>query len=156
MIKETVAIKLTDEYKENALTLIDNTINKVSKLSGVELNDSDKRKIKNLTLDQINVNVSNKSNCKTLWVFNIESSVPVLLEKEKSLPKMGALIPESEQVGSYKMKSNLTWTFNKENDSNGGINKENFEKQVLHMLLEDIETAAFYGALSYVGDVNEY
>lgn len=156
MIKEIVKVKLDKEYKDKALSLIDETINKVSELSGVSLEDKDKRKIRNLTLDQVNVNVSHRINSKTIWVFNIEDSLPVIVEREEGLPKMGALMPENEQVGSYKMKPNLTWTFNKKNDSDDGINEEDFKRRVLEMLLEDIETAAFYGTLSYVGDVNEY
>lgn len=156
MIKETVKVKLNDDYKSKALLLIDDTIEKVAELNGAVLERKDKSKIKNLALDQVNVNVSHRANCKTLWVFNIEDSLPILLEEEKSIPKMGALMPDSEQVGSYKMKPNLTWTFNRQNDSKGGINKKEFEKLALEMLLEDIETAAFYGALSYVDDVNNY
>lgn len=156
MIKENVEVKLGEDYKNKALLLIDETIDKVIELSGANLEDKDKKKIRNLTLDQVNVNVSHKANCKTLWVFNIENSLPILVEEEKGIPKMGALVPDSEQVGSYKMKPNLTWTLNRNNDSEDGVDKVGFENLVLQMLLEDIETAAFYGTLSYVGDVNEY
>lgn len=156
VIKEVVKVKLSEDYKDKALSLIDETIDKVSELSGTSLENKDKRKIRNLTLDQVNVNVSHRANSKTIWVFNIENSLPIVVEREENLPKMGALVNEDEQVGSYKMKPNLTWTFNRENDSDDGINRKEFEKLVLEMLLEDIETAAFYGTLSYVGDVNEY
>lgn len=156
MIKESVKIKLSEKYKNEALLLIDETIDKVSESNGATLDTKDKRKIRNLTLDQVNVNVSHRANCKTLWVFSIEDSLSVIVEREESLPKMGALMPDDEQVGSYKMKPNLTWTFNRENDSDDGVGKEDFESKTLEMLLEDIETAAFYGTLSYVGDVNDY
>lgn len=154
MIKETVEIKLSDEYKDKALLIIDETINKVSSVHGVTLDIKSKRKIKNLALDQVNVSVSHRANSKTLWVFNIESELPLLLEREKGLPKMGSLIPDDNLSSSYKMKPNLTWTLNTKNNSSGGVSKELFEKISLDMLLEDMETAAFYGTLSYVGDEN--
>lgn len=156
MIKETVKIKLDDNYKEKALSLIDETIQKVSDFSGSELSDKDKRTIRNLTLDQINVNVSQKASCKTLWVFSIEESLAVLVESEESIPRLGALVPDEKETGSYLMKPNLTWTLSKSNDKAEGISRKSFEEISLTMLLEDIETAAFYGTLSYVGDVNEY
>lgn len=156
MIKETIKIKLDDNYKEKALTLIDDTIQKVSELNNSVLSDKDKRTIRNLTLDQVNVNVSQKASCKTLWVFSIESSLSVLVEREESVPRLGALVPGEKEIGSYQMKPNLTWTLSKSNDKNEGLNRKSFEEMSLEMLLEDIETAAFYGALSYVGDVNEY
>lgn len=156
MIKEIIEFNLSEEYKEKALLIIDETIDKVSDVHGVELDAKSKRMIKNLALDQVNVNISHRANSKTLWVFNIESNLSVLLEREETLPKLGALVPDAEAEGSYKMRPNLTWTFSKANDSDGGVSKESFRQQSLNMLLEDMETAAFYGTLSYVGDVNAY
>lgn len=152
MIKEIIEIKLKDEFKDKALNLIDETIDKVAKAYGSSLSDKDKRKIKNLALDQVNVNVSHRANSKTLWVFNVENNLPILVEKDKGLPKMGPLIQENNNA-TYQMKPNLTWTLSKDND---GFSQDEFEEKVLEMLLEDIETAAFYGVLSYVGDSNEY
>lgn len=152
MIKEIVKVKLTEEYKENALSLIEDTIDRVLMVHKVVLDNKERRAIKNLSLDQLNINVTNRINSKTLWVFNIEDCLPVIVEREKSLPKMGSLLQDKKEKGSYKMKPNLTWTLNRKNNNDEGLNREEFEETVLNMLLEDLETAAFYGALSHVGD----
>lgn len=154
MTKEIVRIKLTDEFKEEAMDLIKNTIKKVLNVHGVELSAKEKRAIKNFSLDQLNVNVTNRINSKTLWVFNIENSIPVLVERDKGIPKLGNLISKSKEKGTYLINSNLTWSISKKNDDKGGLSREEFEKAVLDMTLEDLETAAFYGTLSYVGDKN--
>lgn len=154
MIKETVKIKLTEDYKQSALSLIDNTINKVANANNKKLNDAEKRKIKNLTLDQINVNVTSKVNAKTLWGFNIEQSLPVIVERDEKTARLGNLVEDEKNNGLYQMKPNLTWTFSRKNKE--GLSRQEFEKTVLDMFFDDVETAAFYGALSFVGDVNEY
>ena len=100
MIKEIIEIKLKDEFKDKALNLIDETIDKVAKAYGSSLSDKDKRKIKNLALDQVNVNVSHRANSKTLWVFNVENNLPILVEKDKGLPKMGPLIQENSRASN--------------------------------------------------------
>lgn len=156
MIKETVEIKLSDEFKESALLLIDETIERVSEVHEVKLSVKSKRMIKNLALDQVNVNISHRASSKTLWVFNVESNLTLLLEREESIPKLGALVPDNKKDGSYKMRPNLTWTLSRRNDSDEGVTREGFEEISLDMLLEDMETAAFYGTLSYVGDVDAH
>lgn len=153
MIKEIVQIPLTDEFKEKAEALIDTTLEKVFNLSSNKISTTEKKKVKSLALDQVNVNVTNKINSKTLWVFNIEKNLPVIVERDPSVPRMGAIVEGSKQVGFYTMKPNLSWTLNK-TDNGSSYNEEEFKEKVLSMFLEDIETAAFYGALSLVGDVS--
>ena len=49
------------------------------------------------------------------------------------------------------MKNNLSWTYQTTNkNSEEKKNKKEFNETVLNLLLEDFETAAFYGTLSYV------
>lgn len=147
MIKEVVRVKIDEEYKESVFAKIEETAIKVASKHNKTLSEKELKKIRNLSLDQANVNVTHKANLKTLWVINIESSIPVVVEREKSLISLGGLIKAPE--GSfYKMKSNFTWEVKKSNDGNGGVTKEEFEKQVLEMFLEDVETASFYGTLS--------
>lgn len=155
MSKEVVKVKLTNEFKENALSMIKETIDRVLSAHEVNLSIKEKRKIKNLALDQLNVNVTNRINSKTLWVFNIENSIPVIVERDSTNKlKMGAIVAEKRQRETYKMKPNLTWSLSKKNNKDDGLTKKKFEEKVLSMILEDLETASFYGALSYVGDRN--
>lgn len=153
MIKETIQIPLTEEFKEKAQALIDSTLEKVFNSSSNKISSADKKKVKNLALDQVNVSVTNKINSKTLWVFNIEKNLPVIVERDPSVPRMGAIVKGTKQVGFYTMKPNLSWTLTK-TDNGASFTEEEFKEKVLSMFLEDIETAAFYGALSFVGDVS--
>lgn len=148
MTKEIIKIKLTDEYKESAMKLIDDTIDKVADKYDFALTPKEKMKIKNLSLDQINVNISHKAKTKSLWVFDAETSLPVIVERDDDLPSLNSL--EKSDCGSYQMKTNLDWTFSRANDNEEGVCQEEFEQVVLKMFLEDFETASFYGALSYV------
>lgn len=149
MIKETAKVRMSEDFKEEAFNIIDETINKVSKSHRKKLSRKEKNKVRNLTLDQINVNITSKANMKTLWVLNIESSIPVVIEKEKDFMMFGAFIEDpNTKRNYYKMKPNWIWTVKKENCDDGGITKEEFEEKIKTMLLEDIETAAFYGTLS--------
>lgn len=149
MIKETVRVRINEDFKKKAFELIDETIEKVLKSHRKILTPKEKTKVKNLTLDQINVNTTQKSNMKTLWVLNIESSIPVIVEREKALVILGGIIGDTNSKKNYyKVKPNWTWTIKKENCEDGGLTKEEFEDEIKTMLLEDIETAAFYGALS--------
>lgn len=156
MAKEIVKIKMDEEFKEKALQSIEDTIEKVLTVHNVELKPKEKRSIKNFSLDQLNVNVTNRINSKTLWVFNIESSVPVIVERSKDIPKFGGILPEGKNVGKFTMNTNGSWSLAKKSkkgkgeNAEEGLNKKDFEKIVLKMLLEDLETAAFYGTLSYV------
>lgn len=156
MIRETIKIKLTKEYKQEAMDLIDDTIDRVSDKFKFCLSEKDRRKIKNLSLDQVNINISQKNNSKTLWIFDTEEYIPIIVEKEEGLPKMGLLFQNESNVGCYKMKPNLTWTFNKANCKKCGVTHEEFEGEVLKMLLEDFETASFYGTLSYITESDKY
>lgn len=153
MIKETVQIPLTEEFKEKVESLIDSTLEKVFNSSSNKVSSTDKKKVKSLALDQVNVSVTNKINSKTLWVFNIEKNLSVIVERDPNIPRMGAIVKGAKQPGFYIMKPNLSWTLAK-NDTGSGFTEEEFKKKVLCMLLEDIETAAFYGALSFIGDVS--
>lgn len=146
--KEIEEIKLSDEYKSKALILIDDTIEIVSNKFDVELSDVDKSTIRNLSLDQVNVNVAARANLKYMWVFDTEDTLPVIVEKAKT--SSGLLKIDEENEKYYLMKPNLSWTLNEENISKDGLTKEEFEKKVLRVLLEDFETAAFYGTLSYI------
>lgn len=156
MTKEVVKVKMDEEFKEKALQSIEDTIEKVLTVHNVKLKPKDKRSIKNFSLDQLNVNVTNRINSKTLWVFNIESSVPVIVERAKDIPKFGGIVPEGKNVGKFTMNTNGSWALTKNSkktkgaDNEEGLNKKGFENTVLNMLLEDLETAAFYGTLSYV------
>jgi len=152
MKKEIVRIELTEEYKKEAINLINSTIEYVLKKQKCKLNDYEKLKIKNFSLDQINVNISNKSRSKTMWIFDAEENVPVIVCKEKKLKAINVEVQENENCKFYKINTNLTWDFSKDNHNNGGITHEEFKKRILELLLEDFETAAFYGTLSYVND----
>lgn len=151
MIKELVKVEIDDDYKNEAISLIENTIEEVLSNHNQSLSQNEKNKIKNLALDQVNVSVTSKANLRSLWVINTEDSIPLIIEKEPGAPTFGELLGIAAIPGKYMMRSNYTWTYNRENMENG-IEKDAFENKVREMLLEDIETAAFYGALSYVGD----
>lgn len=157
-MKDTIQIKLTPAYKEQAVNIINQTIQQVAKRFNCNLNEQDIRKIRNLSLDQININVSQKTKSKTLWIFDAEDMLPMVIEKEDNIVNFGLIgQSETELTGAYSMNPNLSWTFNKANLNKGGLTRKEFEDEVLKMLLEDFETAAFYGALSYIteSDINE-
>mgnify|MGYP000847702131 CR=1 FL=1 len=147
-MRKTMKIKLTKEYKEKALNLIDKTIDKVADKFNYELSNKEKSIIKNLSLDQINVNVTSRAKLKTMWVFDTEEYLPVIVEKEHDY----GMLSSNTEEGTYLMNPNLSWTFNKANIKKGGISYEEFENKVLELLLEDFETASFYGTLSYVSE----
>lgn len=138
-MRKTIDIKLTDEYKEEVMNLIDDTIEKVIKREHASLSAADKRKIKNLALDQVNVNVTARSKLKSLWVFDSADCLTMIVEPDrKNKVKKGGHI-------KYTMRPNLTWLYGSE-----GITRKEFEERALEMLAEDVETAAFYGTLSYI------
>lgn len=156
MMREIIRIKLTPAYKQQALCIIDDTIKDVADKYDVELSETKIRKIRNLSLDQVNINVSQKTRSKTMWVFDVEDVIPIAVDKhEGSLPlqTVGLLGNQSQPTGVYSMRPNLTWTFVKE-DLDNGLSREEFKEEVLKMLLEDFETAAFYGALSHVSELD--
>lgn len=145
--KEIEEIKIPSEFKTKALKLIDDTIEVVTNKFGADLSEQEKTTIRNLSLDQINVNVGVRANLKYMWVFDTEETLPVIVEKEH--PEDG-LFSEKEDEKAYSMKPNLSWTYNKSNVEKEGLSKQEFHEKALRVLLEDFETAAFYGALSYV------
>lgn len=153
MIKELTGVKMTEEFKGEVMDVIDETIERVATKSGKTISNRERNKIRNLSLDQINVDVSTRANLKTLWVINIENNIPIIVEKEKGIPQLDEINSNSAKSGAYKIKPNLTWTYSKDN-LDVGVNLEEFEKRVLSMLLEDAETAAFYGTMSLVDDKN--
>ena len=155
MIRELIHVKLDKEYKDEVFQLVEDTIDKVAKEHRVKLTEKEKRQIKNLSFDQVNIHVSGKARAKTFWVFDTEECLPLIIEKERAKAPFDG--NTSKKDGSFKMKPNLTWTFNEENNKNGGITEAKFNEKVLKMLKEDFETASFYGALSFVteGAYNE-
>lgn len=153
MIKEIARIKIDEEYKEKVFNVIDSTIRKVVSSYEREITDQEINKIKNLSLDQINVNVASRANMKTLWGINIESNIPILIERAKSLENLGGLFAaNSDDKRYYKMKNNFTWSMSEANEEDSGLTKKEFHEAVLSMLIEDAETASFYGALSLMDD----
>lgn len=155
MIREVVQINLSDDYKKKAMDIVNDKIDEIADKKNYSLDESEKREIRNLSLDQVSVNVSTRSRSKTLWVFNSEDALPIVVEKETGVPKSGVLANKTPNGCSYKMKPNLTWTYNRKNTGKGGLSHEEFEEKALEMLLEDFETSAFYGVLSYVTESDE-
>lgn len=147
MVRETYKIKLTPDYKARAMRIIDETIDSVAAKQRYELTEQEKRKIKNLSLDQINMNITHKARVKTIWVFDVEDHLPVVVEVEQL---KGKLNTDGKDTRSYKMRPNLSWTYNRKNTNEGGVSQDEFENENLRILMEDFETAAFYGAFSYV------
>lgn len=150
MNSQIVKVKITDDFKKEAMQILYDTIEKVLYKKKTSLNDNDKIKIKNLTLDQINVNISHRNRTKTMWVFDVENFIPVIVKTPKKKGNINEYI-KSNNDNYFHMQSNLNWTFKKENQEFGKTYEE-FEEQVLETLLEDFETAAFYGTLSYVNE----
>lgn len=150
MIKETIKVKLTTEFKKQAMDKLDETIENVLDKKNTKLTPQEKRKIKNLSLDQVNVNVSQRSKCKTMWVFDTESYIPVTVKVESKLQSIEECLKTTPNANYFKIQNNLIWTFKKANSKDMGVTKEEFENEVLKILIEDFETAAFYGVLSYV------
>lgn len=148
LVKELVYVRLTEEYKQEVFELVENTIDKVLSRYSVELNDFDRRTLRHLCYDQVNIHISRRVNTKTMWTFDAEKAIPILVERESSQPAFGEVLGDKRRTGSFKMKPNLTWTYNSKNNSNYGKNRTQFEAKVLDMLKEDFETAAFYGTLS--------
>lgn len=149
MIREIEKVKLPDEYKKKAISIIDDTIELVANKFNFDLSDKDKMSIRNLSLDQINVNITSRAKMNTMWVFDTDSYLPVVVEKPIEIGQLSEL---DENSGAYVMLPSLLWTFNKSNINKGGVNRDEFEKQSLIILMEDFETAAFYGTLSYILD----
>lgn len=144
MINMTIYIPLTSEFKKKAMDTINETIEKVLERHKATLSDQTKKKIKNLSLDQINVNVTHKSKLKSIWVFDTEDTIPVFLLLDKS-----GQLPNSNDL-AYKLKSNGDWEIDL--NSKESLNKKNFEEKVLEHLINDFEAASFYGTLSYMDD----
>lgn len=153
MIKETIKVKLTKEFKEQAMNKLDETIESVLSKKNVKLSEQDKRKIKNLSLDQVNINISQRNKSKTMWVFDTENSVPVPVRTENKLKSAEEYLKTNPDANYYTIQSNLIWLFKTSNGkTKEGLTHEQFEKEVLKMLLEDFETAAFYGTLSCINE----
>lgn len=150
MIRETVHIELKKEYKEMVFELVDSTINKVAETHNEKITEANKRTIKNLCFDQVNIHVSSRAKSKTIWIFDTEECIPIIVERETTQPELNAKTGKKKGTGSFVMKPNLTWTYNSCNNKKGGMSKKKFEERVLEMLAEDFETAAFYGTLSYI------
>ena len=148
MTKEMIEIKINDEFKSQANELIDKTIEKVFDSKGKSLNNELKKRIRNLVIDQLNVNVTSKLSSKTLWVFTTENSIPVIVESEGQKHKMGGIIQEKRHAKYYSLKNNLWSSSNKKKDETF-VSKCEFERKSLKLFLEDVETASFYAAMSY-------
>lgn len=146
MIRSTSNIKLTSEFKEKALNLINDTIEETLNKSQVSLEKKEKTKIKNLSLDQINIDVAHRNKLKAMWVFDTEEFIPIMLFVDKRLTE--AYLKDNPDDKVYYMEPNGDWKMIK--DDKDGVDKKEFEETVLQMLLEDFETAAFYGTLSYM------
>ena len=157
MVRKTIHIELSDEYKARAMELMSSTIDNVAKKYNFELTNKEKKKIINLSLDQVNLNTTSKAREKTMWVFDAECSLPVVVEFENKYKDLNPKTGGVTQGLSFKMKPNLSWAYNKNNSNEGGLLYEKFVEENLKLLMEDFETAAFYGAFSYVSedDVNE-
>lgn len=148
-VKDTIGIDIKEDFKQKVFELIDETIENVLLAENATLTAAEKRKIKNLSLDQLNVNITSKINSKTIWVFSAESTLPVTIERESGIPNGTSLIKKDESPVFFKMRPNGSWIMTKEKDEKC-FTKEEFEEQVLKMILEDVETAAFYGTSSYI------
>lgn len=144
MTNMTIYIPLTSEFKKKAMDTINDTIEMVLERHRTILSDQIKKKIRNFSLDQINVNVTHKNKLKNIWVFDTEDTIPVLL----LLGKFSQL-PSDDEL-AYKLKSNGEWEVDL--DSKESLNKEEFEATVLKHLIDDFGTASFYGTLSYMDD----
>ena len=151
MTKEMIEIKINDEFKTQANQLIEKTIEKVFNSNGKILDNDLKKRIRNLVIDQLNVNVTSKLSSKTLWVFTTENSIPVIVEAESQRYKMGGIIQEKNPAKYYSLKNNLWSSSNKRKDETF-VSKIEFEKKALKLFLEDVETASFYAAMSYGDD----
>lgn len=151
MTKEMIEIKINDEFKTQANQLIEKTIEKVFNSNGKILGNDLKKRIRNLVIDQLNVNVTSKLSSKTLWVFTTENSIPVIVEAENQRYKMGRIIQEKNPAKYYSLKNNLWSSSNKRKDETF-VSKVEFEKKALKLFLEDVETASFYAAMSYGDD----
>lgn len=140
----TKHVKLTSEFKESVVKEMNDSIDLVCERNHVKLTDEERKFIMNRAFDQLNKHMSHKARMKTLWVFDIEDTLPVIVDL-KDKPK--GLLDDTE--GAYKMRPNLSWMYSKDFIDNGGVDEPEFERIVLEMLKEDAETAAFYGALSF-------
>lgn len=151
MIKETLYVKMPEGYKDKALNILDETINKIVDKKNKTITESEKRKIKNLSLDQVNINISQRIKSKSMWVFDTETHIPVSVRSEEKLGGAENHSESNPEDKLFKMKNNLSWTYQTTNkNSEDKMNKDEFNETVLNLLLEDFETAAFYGTLSYV------
>ena len=147
-MRKIVKVKLSKEFKGKAMKVLNDTIDTIACKYNVTLTDGEKRQIRNLSLDQINVNITHKSKSKTIWVFDAEETLPVIVEFDET--KASTALDKSNQKRMYKMKPNLTWYYESEKKKPEGLTESEFEAENLKMLLEDFETAAFYGALSFI------
>lgn len=151
MIKETLNVEIPKGYKEKAAKILDDTIEDVLEKQNASLTNNEKRKIKNLSLDQVNINVSQRSKSKSMWVFDTETHIPIPVRTEKKLKSAEKHSTANPNEKYFKIKNNLSWTYQTTNaKSEEGMDKKEFEDTILRILLEDFETATFYGTLSYV------
>lgn len=140
----TKHIEMSDEFKKSVIDEMNATMDKAAASNHVTLTPKERQFIMNRAFDQLNRHISHKAKMKTLWVFDIEETIPVIVDM---LDKPKAL--QAAPKGAYKMRPNLSWMYSEEFIDNEGVDEEEFERIVLEMLKEDAETAAFYGALSF-------
>lgn len=153
MIKETITVDMSEDFRKKAMKVLDKTIEDVLVKKNATLTNKEKRKIKNLSLDQVNINMSQRGKSKSMWVFDTELSIPVSVRTEKKLISAHIHSLKNPEMKYFKEQNNLTWTYETSNaNSEEGLNRSEFCEVILRSLLEDFETAAFYGVLSYVED----
>jgi len=151
MTREVLNVKMTGEFKAKVFNEIEKTINYALKKNDVELQEKERKKIKNLTLDQVNVHISQKMKSKSMWVFDAEKYIPVTVEVEKTLAPVKLHAKENSEDKLFRMENNLSWSYSRKNKNHeDSMNYEEFERKVLDILIEDFNTASFYGTLSYV------
>lgn len=138
---------MSEDYKQKAMTKVEEVAKKVAKTKNKPIDEKTVLRLRNLTLDQINVVISSKVKSKVLWVFDSEDFLPTSVQGTENNPmQMGLFSGTTLEKDYYRLKSNSTWEKTKDSSD---LSKQEFEEKVLDMLLEDFETAAFYGALSY-------
>lgn len=154
MKRITKHVKMSDEFKKDVMEEMNRSIDKVLSRNNADITNEERKFIINRALDQLNIHISDKAKMKTLWVFDAEPDIPVRVDVlDKGMGR--GLIGDTVDDRKYKMRHNLSWTLSKDNDD--GVSSKEFEEIVRTMLKEDAETAAFYGALSFVteGDYRE-
>lgn len=150
MKKVQHSVKITDEFKEEALQLIEDEVTRVF-LQEVGRRPT-KRQIDILTslsLSQFNTHVSFLANMRTQWSLIDSNSIPVIMSvpEEKGKNSLFSVQTESKKL-TFVRNNAGEWIAT----PGEGVTKAEVDTISKEMALEDLLTSVFFSTLSYVDE----